>query len=59
MVKKGFATPKEMTHLFPDNYTPFNIFPVFTNLDEPLKLLVNQSNLSTKQNGREVKAKID
>ena len=44
-----------VTHPFPDNHTPFDLFSVAKNLDPLLKLLKGQSNLCAQQNGREFK----
>ena len=44
-----------VTHPFPDNHTPFDLFSVVKNLDPMLKLLIEQSNLYAQQNGREFK----
>ena len=49
----------EVTHSFPDNHTPFDVFSVVTNLNILLELLVDQSNLYAQQNGREFKTNID
>ena len=48
-----------MTYPFPDNRTPFDLFSVVANLNPLLKLLEDQSNLYTQQNGTEFKTNTD
>ena len=64
--KKASPHPKRQCNLsaevicpFPENHTPFDVFSVVTNLDPLQKLLVDQSNLYTQQNGREFKTNTD
>ena len=43
----------EITHPFPEHHSSFDIFWVVTNLNASTKIIVEQSNFYTKQNGRE------
>ena len=45
----------DIIHQFPEHHIPFHLFSALTNLDGIVKLLVNESNLSAQQNGRELR----
>ena len=45
----------DIIHQFPEHHIPFYLFSALTNLDGIVKLLVNESNLSAQQNGRELR----
>ena len=45
----------DIIHQFPEYHIPFDLFSALTNLDGIVKLLVNESNLSAQQNGRELR----
>ena len=45
----------DIIHQFPKHHIPFDLFSALTNLDGIVKLLVNESNLSAQQNGRELR----
>ena len=41
-------------HQFPEHHIPFDVFFAVTNLDKLVKLLLDESNLYSQQNGREL-----
>ena len=43
----------DIIHQFPEHHIPFDVFFVVTNLDGLVKLLVDEINLHTQQNGTE------
>ena len=53
--KEQCSLKTDIIHQFPEHHIPFDLFSALTNLDGIVKLLVNESNLSAQQNGRELR----
>ena len=51
--KEQCSLKANIIYQFPELHVPFNVFSDVTNLDGLVKLLVDENNLHTQQNGRE------